>query len=178
MHQGESIRFAGTGTTGTFASYIVGQVTTVLGSNSPTSPTTTTFQIQVSSLSANGTILIPGATYSGLTLGTVVASPGERGNQPAIANTAMLGLCPKTGSANFSYLNFVYINEVSTVAMAYAMAPFAVDSLHIGTSTTNLTGLQVAALNAADALQHSGKWADEYNTERRLPYSQPDNPEQ
>jgi streptogramin lyase len=77
----------------------------------------------------------------GITAGTT--------NNQAIANMAMLGVCPSSGSTNFSYLNYVYMNEVSTVAMAYTMAPFAIDSLHIGTSTTNLIGLQNAALNAA-----------------------------
>ncbi len=66
---------------------------------------------------------------------------------PAIVNLGMLGVC---GTAqNFSSLNFVFINEVSTVATAYAMAGFAVDSLHIGSSSTNLVGLKNAALNAA-----------------------------
>ncbi len=64
---------------------------------------------------------------------------------PAIVNMAMLGVCT---TGNFSYLNFVFINEVSTVAMAYSMAGFAIDSLHIG-SGSNTIGLQNAALNAA-----------------------------
>jgi streptogramin lyase len=65
---------------------------------------------------------------------------------PAIVNMAMLGVCGT--SLNFSSLNFVFMNEVSTVATAYAMAGFAKDSLHIGSSSTNLVGLQNAALNA------------------------------
>lgn len=69
------------------------------------------------------------------------------GTQPnaAIVNMAMLGVCT---AGNFSSLNYVFMNEVSTVAMAYAMAGFANDSLHIS-SGANTTGLQIAALNAA-----------------------------
>jgi hypothetical protein len=64
----------------------------------------------------------------------------------AIVNLAMLGVC--SSSKNFSSLNFVFMNEVSTVATAYAMAGFATDSLHIGSSSTNIVGLRNAALNA------------------------------
>ncbi len=64
---------------------------------------------------------------------------------PAIVNLAMLGIC---STPDFSSLSFVTINEVSTVAVAYAMAGFAKDSLHIGSSSTNLVGLKNAALNA------------------------------
>jgi hypothetical protein len=67
---------------------------------------------------------------------------------------AMLGVC--SSALNFSSLSFVYINEVSTVAMAYAMAGFAVDSLHIGSSSTNLVGLKNAALNAATLFNIQG----------------------
>jgi len=65
---------------------------------------------------------------------------------PAIVNMAMLGVC--SAAQNFSSLSFVTMNEVSTVALAYAMAGFATDSLHIGSSSTSLVGLKNAALNA------------------------------
>jgi hypothetical protein len=64
----------------------------------------------------------------------------------AIVNMAMLGVCSTTIPSSIS---FVFMNEVSTVAEAYAMAGFATDSLHIGSSLTNLIGLQNAARNAA-----------------------------
>jgi sugar lactone lactonase YvrE len=76
-------------------------------------------------------------------------SPSTVANAPsnqAIVNLAMLGKCDST--QNFSSINFVFMNEVSTVATAYAMAGFATDSVHIGSSSTNLTGLVNAALNA------------------------------
>jgi len=67
---------------------------------------------------------------------------------------------PITG--NFSSLKFVYMNEVSTAAMATAMAPFTTvsssqnDALHIGTSTTNVIGLENAANNAAELYDIQG----------------------
>jgi len=79
-------------------------------------------------------------------LGAYSGSPGSG------ANT---GTATPTGG-NFSSLNFVYINEVSTVAMAYAVAQFSAintasnDGVHIGTSSTNLLGLQNAANNAGN----------------------------
>jgi hypothetical protein len=53
------------------------------------------------------------------------------------------------------------MNEVSTVAAMTALAPFASttannDALHIGTSSTNLAGLQHAALNAANLYDIQG----------------------
>ena len=86
---------------------------------------------------------------------TVAGTPSNA----AIVNMAMLGVC--SSSLNFSSLNFVYVNEVSSVAAAYAMAGFAKDSLHMGSSATNLVGLQNAALNAATL----------YNIQGNGPYS-------
>jgi sugar lactone lactonase YvrE len=86
---------------------------------------------------------------------TVAGTPSNA----AIVNLAMLGVC--SSLQNFSNINFVYINEVSSVAASYAMAGFATDSLHIGSSSTNLTGLQNAALNAATL----------YNIQGNGPYS-------
>ena len=74
---------------------------------------------------------------------------------------------PNTGTAtpvggNFSSLKFVYMNEVSTVAMAYAVAQFSAigtaqnDGVHVGTSSTNLLGLQNAANNAGNLYDIQG----------------------
>jgi hypothetical protein len=83
--------------------------------------------------------------------GTIVAEPT---NNPAAVNMAMLGVCPSSG--NFSAIPFVYMNEVSTVAMAYAMAGFSKtstnnDPMHIGIPSGDskaLAGIQNAAANA------------------------------
>jgi len=66
------------------------------------------------------------------------------------------------GSGSSSPLNFVYMNEVSTVALSTAMAPFTAvsssqnDAVHIGTSSTNLIGLQNAAYNAVKLYDING----------------------
>jgi hypothetical protein len=73
---------------------------------------------------------------------------------PALSIAAMLGICPST--KNFSTLPFIYMNEVSTSALAYGMAAFATDSLHIGTSAGNLAGLQNAALNVGNLYDIAG----------------------
>ena len=61
---------------------------------------------------------------------------------------AALGSCPSaTGPAGY-----VVVNEVSTVAAAYAMAGFATDATHVGSSGTALalTGIKNAFANAAN----------------------------
>jgi hypothetical protein len=83
---------------------------------------------------------------------------GISGNNAQIVNLAMLGLCPGSTGEFAKTLSYVYMNEVSTTAMAYAMAPFATsattgitqDATHIGApaTTQGLLGLQNAAVNA------------------------------
>jgi len=66
------------------------------------------------------------------------------------------------GSSSANPIQFVYLNEVSTVAAAYALAPFTSvtsttnDAVHIGTSSTNLIGLQNAANNASNLYNIQG----------------------
>ncbi len=74
---------------------------------------------------------------------------------PTIDNTAatlmaVLGNCPGGTSAFASTTPYVVINEVSTVAAAYAFAGFATDPLHVSSSPTGVTGLQNAFANAAN----------------------------
>jgi hypothetical protein len=64
---------------------------------------------------------------------------------------AALGNCPAAG--NFATATpYIVVNEVSTVAAAYAMAGFATDALHVGSSGTTLaqTGIANAFANAAN----------------------------
>ena len=62
---------------------------------------------------------------------------------------AMLGVCPATGSLA-AQVPYVYISEASTVAAAYALAPYATDVAHISTSGTTLatTASQIASTTA------------------------------
>jgi hypothetical protein len=113
-----------------------------------TAATATTFTIQYTASGHNlfGTTGASGHSDSA----TGTATPGGM-NNPAIVNVAMLGNCPtapNSFSAGPTAIPFVYMNEVSTVATAYAMAGFGKDGLHIGSSANGLTGLQNAALNA------------------------------
>jgi hypothetical protein len=121
------------------ASLLNGQSALVLSSNL----TATTFAL---------TLPDPSGQYSGTynVTGTVNAEPDFN---PAVVNLAVLGDCP--ASQNFaSSISFVYMNEVSTVAAAYALSGFtsstltSVNALNIGTSATNLQGLVNAGLNA------------------------------
>jgi streptogramin lyase len=67
------------------------------------------------------------------------------GGNPGINNTtnsasgllAALGSCPTTGTFA-SNVPYVFINEVSTVATAYAIAGFAVDATHVAATSTTL----------------------------------------
>lgn len=69
---------------------------------------------------------------------------GASGNNPALAMMAALGNC-----GNLSPTQFIWINEVTTVAAAWALAPFSADIAHIGSSSTNYSGgLANAFLNA------------------------------
>ena len=76
--------------------------------------------------------------------------PGA-GVNSAASLMAVLGSCP--GSGTFaSSVPYVTINEVSTVAAAYAMSGYAVDSLHVASSGTPLAlkGIANAFANASN----------------------------
>ena len=122
-------------------------VATVLNGQSSAVATATT-----NSTTFTLTLPDPSGAYTGTysLTGTATAQPAFN---PATVNLALLGNCPS--SKNFaSSISYVYMNEVSTVAAAYSMAgftsstPASINALNIGTSTTNLYGLENAALNA------------------------------
>lgn len=66
---------------------------------------------------------------------------------------AVLGQCPASGTLSGTIGN-VYINEVSTVAAAYALAAYAADATHIGgpamSDTLGQTGIANAFLTAGN----------------------------
>ncbi len=77
-------------------------------------------------------------------------NPGA-GADSAAGLMAVLGNCPATG--NFlAATPYILINEVSTVAAAYAFAGFATDATHVGSSGTALalTGIANAFANAGN----------------------------
>jgi hypothetical protein len=63
--------------------------------------------------------------------------PGTGVTNPQLALAAGLGTC----SGSLSSSLFIHLNEVTTVATAYALSGFATDLSHVGTSSTNVLGL-------------------------------------
>jgi hypothetical protein len=76
------------------------------------------------------------------------------GANAAAGLMAALGSCPTGGNflSGTSPISYIVVNEVSTVAAAYAMAGFATDATHVGSSGTALalTGIANAFANAAN----------------------------
>ncbi|SNS30933.1 hypothetical protein SAMN05421770_101436 [Granulicella rosea] len=68
-------------------------------------------------------------------------NPGA-GINSAVGAMAILGSCPPMG--NFSTIPYVSINEVSTIAAAYAFAGFASDATHVSSSGTALAQIGIA----------------------------------
>jgi len=114
---------------------------------------------------SNGLISSPPLTgaggsfnISGLYNGCNGATPGTEvylvatGGNPGGGVNANLSLAAALGSCATLFANAntisLTVNEVTTVAAAYALAPFAADYLHIGASGTYPTGLLNAFSNA------------------------------
>ena len=98
---------------------------------------------------ANGNFSITG-TYSctSATQVYLVATQGDPGNgtNAALSMAAALGDCA-TLKANAA-TTFIQVNELTTVAAAYALAPFAKDYADIGANGANNPGLLNAFANA------------------------------
>jgi streptogramin lyase len=112
----------------------VGGVATPLISSTVTSDAGGNFSI-------TGTYTCPTNAYVYLT--ATGGNPGLTG--PGINNTS-LGLMAALGRCDIlkATLPFTLVNEVTTVASVYALAPFMADYQHIGAPSSNLTGLQNA----------------------------------
>lgn len=76
--------------------------------------------------------------------------PGA-GVNSAAGLLAILGNCPSSGNLDAA-VPYAFVNEVTTVAAAYAFAGFASDATHVGSSGTTLanTGIANAFGNAAN----------------------------
>lgn len=90
------------------------------------------------------------STYSCPTPTTLVyltasgGNPGLASENPQIALIAALGEC-----GNLNPNTYIVINEMTTVAAVWPLAPFMVDLTHIGSSSTNDAGIRNAFLTAA-----------------------------
>ena len=84
----------------------------------------------------------------------VGGNPGA-GNNSAAGFLAILGNCPN--EATFSSVSSVWMNEVTTVASAYAFAGYATDATHVSSSGTPLaqTGIHNAFASAANLIDPS-----------------------
>jgi hypothetical protein len=71
-------------------------------------------------------------------------NPGVGTNNPALAMVAPLGPC-----SNLSAATTILVNELTTVAAAWSLAPFATSATHIAASATNSLGITNAFLDAA-----------------------------
>jgi hypothetical protein len=150
---GEPITFSGLGTGSGSAGAVVGSSGTVVASGL----TTTTFEVQVS----GGSVTSGSASLTVAAGATVTGTPY---NNPAIVNMAMVGVCPSSGNfatggtlsngTTFAPIRYIYMNEVSTAALAFAMEGFSNTAAtagygtYLGSTTTNLIGIENAAYNA------------------------------
>ena len=91
------------------------------------------------------------STYMCPTAGTQVYLTSTQGN-PGMTqgtNNAAITLVTALGSCgNLTPETFISVNEVTTVAAAYALAPFATSIANVGSSSTNSAGLANAMTNA------------------------------
>ena len=77
---------------------------------------------------------------------------GGDGENQAIGLMASLGICPESGNFD-SARPFIFVNEVTTVAVAYAMANHAIDATHIsGPDTSNVSSPTVDASDLASVV--------------------------
>ncbi len=78
----------------------------------------------------------------------IVASGGNPGLTPAVNNQALLMVAALGPCENLSSLSYIEINELTTVAAAWALAPFMTSPTHVGATSTNPDGIANAFLNA------------------------------
>lgn len=90
---------------------------------------------------------VPGTQVYVYVLG---GDPGA-GSNSALGLLAVLGQCPAAGSF-LGTTPFLWVNEVSTIAAAYALSGFATDATHVSSSGTALAqiGMANAFANAAN----------------------------
>lgn len=79
----------------------------------------------------------------------IVATGGNPGLRPAVNNGALVMVAALGDCANLPSATFVEINEVTTVAAAWALAPFMRSATNVGATATNVSGVENAFLDAA-----------------------------
>ena len=85
----------------------------------------------------------------------IVATGGNPGLTAGTNNNALVLVAALGNCSSVSASTHVIINEVTTIAAAYALSGFAGTGVNIGTSSTNPLGLQHAFQNAANIVDSS-----------------------
>ena len=78
----------------------------------------------------------------------LVATGGNPGLTPKINNASLVLMTAFGSCVNLPTASYVIINEVTTAAAAWSLAPFMKSATEIGASSTNAQGLASAFLNA------------------------------
>ena len=79
----------------------------------------------------------------------IVASGGNPGLNPVVNNQALVMMAALGSCEKLSSISYIEINELTTVAAAWALAPFMTSSTQVGATSTNPDGIQNAFLDAA-----------------------------
>jgi sugar lactone lactonase YvrE len=78
-----------------------------------------------------------------------ITATGGNPGLPAGTNNAALVMVDALGNcSNLNTISYIYINEVTTAAAAWSLAPFMASFDHIGASATNTVGITNAMLGA------------------------------
>jgi streptogramin lyase len=85
----------------------------------------------------------------------LVATGGNPGLPGSVNNSALVLVDALGSCASLSSSTFILVNEVTTAAAAWALAPFAHSATQLGSTSTNLTGLNSAFLTAASLADSS-----------------------
>ena len=124
IYQGEQIEFAGI--TGVYAGFnyaVNGNVTYTVVAGTPAQALPASQVLTTSQF----TVYIAGSVFTANEIfgaGVTASQYTPIVSNPAVVNLAVLGICPSNGTANFNTLPFIYMNEVSTAAAAYALGGF------------------------------------------------------
>ena len=78
----------------------------------------------------------------------IVASGGNPGLAPGTNNAALVMMDALGNCGNLSAVSYITINEVTTVAAAWSLAPFIRSADHIGSTASNNIGMSNAMLGA------------------------------
>jgi hypothetical protein len=79
----------------------------------------------------------------------IVASGGNPGLNPVANNHALVMMAAIGSCENLASINYIEINELTTVAAAWALAPFMTSSTQVGATSTNPDGIMNAFRDAA-----------------------------